>query len=320
MGIRLLKHHQFLFSIFLLWALLSNANTFAQSWESEFYREHILVGKIWDTEKNSWITEKQLFQELIEYDYILLGETHNNIDHHALQARVIDFLAANGRRPTIVMEMLAQESWVKQPSTWDDLAILQNQARLLNKGWPWELYIPVLESIVSHQLELVAGNIKSEDLHQWSNNIGSYTPEEVITEYWITPANFKQLKQDIVDSHCGHANEAFVNFMSRAQLQRDRIMTTSLIESKIPVVLIAGAGHVRNDYAIPMHLQNTHQQLSFISIAFISVDPELSKPIDYLDDSPNKFDILYFTPSHTNQDPCVKFRKQLKNLRDKSIR
>lgn len=318
MVIRLLKHHQFLFCLLLLWMLLVHGYTFAQSWESEFYRDHNLIGKIWDTEKDTWITQKRLFLELFEYDYILLGETHNNIDHHKLQARVLNSLITEGPKPAIVMEMLARGSWVDQPSTWNDLVVLQNQAKLLNKGWPWELYIPILETAVTYQLELVAGNIRSEDLHEWSNNIGPYTPEEVITEYWITPTSFKQLKQDIVDSHCGHANAEILEFMARAQLQRDRIMTSSLIKSKVPVVLIAGAGHVRNDYAIPMQLQNTHRQLSFISVAFISVDPNLLEPTDYLGGSPNKYDILYFTPSHTNQDPCVKFRKQLKNLQNKS--
>ena len=294
--------------------MLVISDVLAQSWESEFYRDHPLVDKIWDTHKNTWITKKRLYTELLEYDYILLGETHNNKDHHILQAHILNSMVTAGVKPTVVMEMLAIESWKDQPQLWDDLATLQYQARSKNKGWPWELYIPVLESVVTHQLELVAGNIRSKELHEWSNLIGPYTPEEVITEYWITPQSFEQLKKDIVASHCGYANASIVNFMARAQLQRDRIITSSLTNNKTPVVLISGTGHVRNNYAVPMQLQNTHRKLSYLSIAFIPVQLELIEPMNYISESPKEFDILFFTPNHTNQDPCVVFKEQLQNL------
>lgn len=293
-------------------------NIHAQDWESEFYRNHSLVGKVWDTEKDAWISDKRLLRELLQYDYILLGETHTNIDHHQLQARIIDYLVANGRKPTVVMEMLSKESWVAQPSRWSDIAELQEQAKLHNEGWPWDLYAPILESVVAHQLELAAGNIGSKALHEWSNKIGPFASKEVMTEYWVTTSSYEQLKQEIVESHCGHANAAFVDFMARAQLQRDRIMASSIVNRKSPVVFIAGAGHVRNDFAVPMQLLNSHHKVSYLSVAFIEVHPELSVPTNYLDDGLNKFDVLYFTPSHSNQDPCVKFRKQLQNMQNKS--
>ena len=297
---------------------IENCNALAQDWESEFYRAHPLVGKIWDTEKNTWITEKRFYRELLEYDYILLGETHYNVDHHRIQAQILNFLVKNGLKPSIVMEMLRKESWEEQPKKWSQLDELVKQAELKNGSWPWELYLPIFESTVLHQLELAAGNIGSEALHEWSNEIGPYTSEEVITEYWITPESFEQLKTDIVKSHCGHANTAFLQFMARAQLQRDRVLALSLVNQKTPVVLIAGSGHVRNDYAVPMQLFNTHRLLSYLSVAFVTVNPKLREPLEYLGDIPKKFDILYFTPSHTNQDPCEKFRKQLQILQNKN--
>ncbi len=314
MIIRLFRYYQSLLHLILLCLLLVNGNVFAQDWKSPFYREHSLVGKIWDTEKNAWITEKQLSMELLEYDYILLGETHNNADHHLLQANILNSLTAAGAKPVVVMEMLAQETWQGQPSFWADIEILKEQAKARNDGWPWELYTPILQAVVQHNLELVAGNIESKTLHQWSNKIGHYTPEEVLAEYWITSKGLKQLKRDIIESHCGYANVAFVQFMERAQLQRDSIMTTALVNSKLPVVLIAGAGHVRNNYAVPVQLLNKHHRFSYVSIAFVPVLPDLKNPMDYLDEIPKVFDILYFTPNHTNQDPCVTFRNQLQKM------
>lgn len=311
---RLLRHQRPLFFLVLLRLLLIDCSVFAQNWESPFYRDHSLVGKIWDTGKNTWITKNRLRWELLEYDYILLGETHNNADHHVLQARILNSLVVAGAKPAVVMEMLANEAWQGQPDYWTDIEILTQQAKALNDGWPWELYAPILQSVVQHQLKLVAGNIETKALHEWSNNIRLYMPKEVLTEYWITSQNLTQLKQDIINSHCGHVNAGLVQFMTRVQLHRDQVMASSLVKNRSPVVLIAGAGHVRNDYAVPMQLLRRHKRLSFISVALISVLPGLNNPEDYIDGMSKVYDILYFTPSHTDQDPCVQFRKQLENI------
>lgn len=293
---------------------------FARDWQSPFYQDHTLVGKIWDTGKSAWITDERLYTELLEYEYILLGETHNNPDHHLLQAHILNQLVAAGEKPTVVMEMLAQEAWQDQPAFWADAEWLQQQAKARNAGWPWELYIPVLQGVVQNGLELVAGNIKSRGLHAGPHNIGSGWPRKMIAQYSITAHSLRQLEHDISKSHCGYADAGFVQFMVRAQLQRDRVITSALVNSKPPVVLIAGSGHVRNDYAVPMQLLNTFRRYSFLSVALVPVRLGALSPEDYLEGVPDAFDILYFTPSHTRRDPCIQFRKQLESLQQRGIK
>ena len=318
MIIKIFRHLQLLILQFLI-CLLLNSSALAQNWVSPHFRDHILTGKIWDSGNNEWLTEQQLKLQLAEYDYILLGEVHNNVDHHILQARLLNALVVFGAKPTVVMEMLNKNSWQNQPRTWTDLTLLQEQAKIHNQGWPWKLYTPILQLIVNHQLELVAGNIASEDLQEWYKALGSYTSDEIVNEYSITYNALEQLKRDIVKSHCGYADPDFINFMVRAQLQRDNVMTTSLINNKTPVVLIAGSGHVRNNYAVPMQLVNRFHRVSYISISFIQVNTEMNDPEDYINGDPKNFDILYFTPSYTNQDPCVQYEKQLQNMQESQI-
>jgi uncharacterized iron-regulated protein len=289
----------------------------SRDWQAAFFQDHQLVGKIWDSYKNTWLTNTQFNNELLHYDYILLGETHNNPDHHQLQAEVINALVKAGTQPTVVMEMLSQKAWQNQPHIWRKASELQELAGMLNTGWPWELYTPILQSVVQNQLELYAGNIGSDELHQWANKQGHIKKNHLVKEFLFTDESFNTLTKDIIDSHCGHGDGEFVNFMASAQMQRDRIMAVSLIGKKIPVVLIAGAGHIRNDYAVPMRLRKQFKQTSYLSIAFISVQEEVIDPTAYLQDVPDLYDILYFTPSHTNQDPCEEFSKQLKNMRHK---
>ena len=319
MVIKVFRHFQSIFWLFLV-CLLVNSSATANNWASEHFRDHILVGKIWDTGNNEWLTEQQLILQLAEYDYILLGEAHNNEDHHILQAHLLDSIVASGEKPIVVMEMLDKGSWQTQPRSWTNLEQLQEQAKINNDGWPWHLYTPILQVIVKHQLELVAGNIESEDLQEWSKKLGPYTSDEIVNEFSITYNVLEQLKHDIVESHCGYANQDFVNIMVRAQLQRDYVMATSLINNNAPVVLIAGAGHVRNNYAVPMQLLNRYHRVSYISLSFIQVNPEMVEPEEYIDGDPKNFDILYFTPSYTDQDPCVQYRIQLQNMQESQNR
>ena len=319
MIIRCLKHYSLLWVLLACSLALSMNAVFARAWQSPFYQDHPLAGKIWDTGKSAWITEERLYTELSEYEYLLLGENHNNPDHHLLQAHILNRLVATGEKPTVVMEMLVQEAWQDQPAFWTDAELLQQQAEARNAGWPWKLYAPVLRSIVQNGLELVAGSIKSEILHAGSPKIESGWSRKMIAQYLITASGLRQLEHDIGESHCGYADTGFVQFMVRAQLQRDRVITSALVNSKPPVVLIAGSGHVRNSYAVPMQLLNTFRRSSFLSVALVPVRPEAFSPEDYLKGVPDAFDILYFTPSHTRQDPCIQFRKQLKNLQQRSL-
>ena len=310
-----LKH----FSNALFFLLITQGSVTAGQWEAPFFQDHELVGKVWDTHKNAWLSIKQFKLELSYYNYILLGETHNNPDHRKLQAEVINSLVALGLKPVVVMEMLSQRAWQDQPQTWGKASELQELAGMLNDGWPWELYAPILQSVVQHQLKLYAGNISSAGLRSWSNEQGTDNRADLLREYGYTNTNFENLKINIIDSHCGHVNEKLVNFMSHAQMQRDRIMTKALMDKDLPVVFIAGSEHVRNDYAVPMQLRKKFKQNSYVSVAFMSVQEGESDPQYYLQDVPALYDILYFTPSHTNEDPCVQFRKELKNMQHKQI-
>jgi len=323
------RYHQFLATLMLLALLLCSAlqaTVFAQPWLSPLFLDHPLLGKIWDSNKEAWISAEQLALEMRQYDYLLLGENHSNPDHHRLQAKLIHDLANAGQKPSVVMEMLAISSWKDQPRNWPELAPLQQMASQRNVGWEWDIYTPILEAVVQHKLDLFAGNIASKALHAGlmskENKVDAHSIQAVHKEYRIDTTALKTLERNIVESHCGHANAELIQFMTTAQLRRDHIMTSSLLEQDKPVVLIAGAGHVRNDYAISAQLLHKYRILSFMSVAFIEVQKDKQNPEDYLPknnagDLNKVFDILYFTASNTKEDPCVKFRKQLKNMQHK---
>ena len=290
------------------------SSALAKTWQAGYLQDHILAGGIWDNYKQAWISEEQFYLALNHYDYILLGEIHTHPDHHVLQAKAINAMVSAGRKPTIVMEMLSQSSWQDQPQKWHKQSELQELASMLNDGWPWDLYAPILSSVVRHQLKLYAGNISSKKLHAWSSKQIGEDIKQTYKKYSYDEVNFANLKNNIIDSHCGYANAEYIDFMSRAQMQRDHVIAQSLLEKELPVVLIAGSGHVRNDYAVPMQLRRQHNQTSYLSVIYLPVQEGVEHPQDYPQVSEQLYDVIYFTPSHTLEDPCEKYRKQLKNL------
>ena len=154
-----------------------------------YFLDHPLLGKIWDSNKEAWISVEQLAFELRQYDYLLLGENHDNPDHHRLQAKLISDLADAGQKPNVVMEMLTLNSWRDQPKIWTNLKQLQRMTSQRNTGWSWEIYTPILETIVKHGLNLFAGNIERNELHaSVKKTTSEYSMQELGKEYQINTA------------------------------------------------------------------------------------------------------------------------------------
>jgi len=59
------------------------------AWQSPHLRDHPLTGRFYAPGDASFLNEADALDRLGAVKYILLGETHDNPDHHGLQARVI---------------------------------------------------------------------------------------------------------------------------------------------------------------------------------------------------------------------------------------
>ena len=80
-------------------------------WQSDYYQDHPLVGKIYATAKKQWISEEALHNEIHHTRILLLGETHTNPDHHIGQANLIHQWMPANRNAALVMEMLTYDEW-----------------------------------------------------------------------------------------------------------------------------------------------------------------------------------------------------------------
>jgi uncharacterized iron-regulated protein len=108
--------------------------------------------------------------------------------------------------------------------------------------------------------------------------------------------------------------------MVTMQRVRDAHMAARLVEAgqQDGAVLIAGAGHVRHDYGVPVYLRYQIPGTTVLTVAFLEVSAERLEATAYADRFPRRtlpFDYVWFTPRVDDDDPCATFEEQLKKLR-----
>jgi hypothetical protein len=82
-------------------------------------------------------------------------------------------------------------------------------------------------------------------------------------------------------------------------------------------VLIAGAGHVRRDRAVPDFLVREAPGRSVRAIAFLEVSAGRDSPGDYAQEygaSPLPFDFVGFTARAPRSDPCAGMKQKIRPL------
>jgi uncharacterized iron-regulated protein len=302
------------------------------SWKSNFGRNHPLSGRIWDVSSARFIDRQSLVTRLARADFLLLGERHDNPDHHQLQAEILRSLIGLGRRPAVGFEMFGLDD---ATAIADHLAAAPNDAaglgRAVNwnkRGWPdWAMYQPIAEAALAAKLRIVATNLPLATARTMSRD-GSAALEprakrELGLDRPLSDVMFATMAADIRNAHCGYGSEESVKAMVDVQRARDAQMAHSLIAAGDPdgAILVAGAGHVRNDNGIPIHLTQKAPGKQVISIAFLEVINQKPEPQNYAQAYPNgrlPFDYVWFTPRVDDEDPCEKFKAQFEHLKKRS--
>lgn len=307
-------------------------------WRSPLLREHPLVGRIRDVAGGREITTDELATILEAADIVLLGEQHDNADHHLLQALVVQDMIAAGCRPAVAFEQLDVE---KQGAV--DAALTRRDRDAVDSataratalaeavdwkksGWPpFDEYRPLFEVALAGDLPIRAANLSRAAMghvlaHSTNGRTGEPTGKAGTTDAvpWTEEAS-ASLEADIKESHCGYADDRMVAMMIEAQRLRDATMAGVVVDALGPaaVVLVSGFGHARTDYGVPAHLRVRAPGRRVVSVAFLEVLPGLETPDDYagaLHAKQLPFDYVFFTPRADDEDPCEKFRAGLEKM------
>ncbi len=285
---------------FGLWAVSS---TVSAAWANTVGAQVLppanpLVDRVWDVRAQAFVTQDALFQRAAQARYVLLGEQHDSAEHHARQLAMLRALSERGVRASLAMEQLDTKYQAAldraQMAGVHDAEALADAGQLNRKGWRWPFYRDLMAHAAAQGWPLRAANLSRGEAR--AIVLGSAPPPVAA----LDDVQQSAMESDVVQGNCGHRPAAPVlQGMVHAQRARDARMAEVLNAARAPVVLIAGAGHVRRDRAVPRYLAQPEQALV---VAYTEVREGVTQPTDY--DSAG-FDFLWFTPPTPRADPCV---------------
>lgn len=291
-----------------------------RTWVSPLHRDHPLVGKIWAGRAGRFVDEASLDDAMTGADLVLLGEVHDNPDHHLLQARFIRTIVAGGRRPALALEMLTSElqpavdaARARTPREPENLAPVWKQG-----GWPdYDLYRPVLAAGLEAGLPIVAANLPRDEARALvMKGIGAADPAlrgRLERGPVLPPDAVAALRKEMMDSHCGELPAAMMDPMILAQRARDATMADRLAAAARQSgggILITGNGHATAS-DVPSWLAQDAPGRKIVAVALVEVDPAEKAPADYVVEfgkGPFPYDYAVFTPATRREDPCEKLR------------
>jgi uncharacterized iron-regulated protein len=277
---------------------------------------HPLSGRIWDTRARDWISTTELEHRLARARHVLLGEVHDNAEHHRLRRDLLAALVRDGRRPAIAMEQFDREHQPALQRAQNEPAFapesLKTAGRVDAQGWNWSYYEPIVRLALDHRLPILAANLSRADAFRVSTQgaaavLGAAAVSELHLEQPLPDAVRRKLEQVIEDGHCGEAPRNILPGMVAAQRARDAIMAHTL-QAHAPAVLIAGNGHVRRDFGVPYYLARYPQGDDVLAVGFIEVDAAKPAPTDYVTVGAPEYDYTVFTPRAPRPDPCKTLR------------
>jgi uncharacterized iron-regulated protein len=297
-------------------------------WSTDVFRDHALVGRIWLPAEHRFADAQAVMAMLAGTTFVLLGEKHDNADHHRIQAWLVQALLRRGRRPAVAFEMFTtdqsealQSHLAAHPRDANGIAAAVDWVK---SGWPdWQMYRPIAQAALDVGVPVLAANPSRLTVRRVAREglkaLASETRRHLGLDEPLPAAMIEAMRAEVIESHCGMIPEAMTGGMVDAQAARDAHMANVMARAGAEpggdgVVLIAGDGHVRTDRGVPWHLRRLALGRSIAAVGVFEVREGESDPVDYLEqrDAADAFDVLWFTPRVDDRDPCEKFAPQLK--------
>jgi uncharacterized iron-regulated protein len=275
--------------------------------------DHPLVGRLWDPAAAAFIDEDQLRQRAARAEVLLLGETHDNPEHHRLQRRML-LMSRNGAAPPA---LLMEQFDVDQQPAIDEAVKNGTDLKSLLRGWDWSQYRELLAAAKSAGMPLRAANLPRANLRPVvREGYGSLAAGEMarlgLDAAW-DDAREKFMLKAIEGSHCGKITPQLRVGLVRAQRLRDATLAdTALANIDHGVVFILGRVHARYDVGVPLYLEARRPGTRVLSIGLVEVSSGRTEPTQYETEragSAAPHDLIWFTPRVERPDPCLAFGK-----------
>ena len=300
-------------------------------WQSPLLRDHPLVGRIVDASTDDDTSRAMLERRLRGARTAILGEVHDNPDHHRIQAQLLAaFAQGREKPPAVVFEMIPTtmqkrlDMILKLPEV--DADMVFDAVRWDDSGWPSrDLYRPIMEQVLRLRAPIIAAGLPRKDIRPVSRNglDAALSKEEqaALQLAPLPPTLLNALTREIVKSHCDMIPEDVARRMSAVQRLRDALLAKGMREGfqrQGSAVLITGDGHARKDRTVPLYLRRYGDVPAPLVVWQAEARKDARTLTDLMPDdaSPAQVaDVIIVTPRAKRKDPCEQFARFMKKKR-----
>jgi len=257
-----------------------------------------VVGEIRDLHSGQAVTPQALIAALTKSSRLIVGEQHDNRDHHELQLWLLQSLGERRPQGSLLLEMLTPD---QQPRV-DEVRHAATPPKDLpeslawQSGWEWDLYGPIVRFALAQPYPLLAANLDVPEVR------AIYVNPPTLSGSRSNASSVRdELLKQVSDSHCGLLPASQMPAMLAVQQQRDRRMAERLLAAPEPSVLFAGAFHARKDVGVPIHLLDLGASAAPTVLMLAQQGSEVTSQMA---------DYVWYTPDMPTPDYCEQMRKQ----------
>jgi uncharacterized iron-regulated protein len=218
--------------------------------------------RLYDLQRKDVVSDTAAIERLKAARIVLVGEHHNNPDHHQAQLKVIQMLHKVGHKVAVGLEMFRRDSQ-KALNQW--VAGQTSEAHFKpiymdNWNYDWGLYGPIFNYARKNRIPMVGLNVSRKITAQVAyNGFESLNKAQKGALEGITcnvTPQYREFINKAYGAH-GHGNMIFDRFCE-AQLVWDTTMAVYAIDyleqqPDAVLVILAGSGHARK-LGIPTQL------------------------------------------------------------------
>lgn len=267
------------------------------------------------------------FERLVGVDVVVIGEVHDNADHHVFQGEVIEAV----QPAAVVFEMLGEDQATVANGTFATSDDLAEALAWRGSGWPeFELYRPIFWSLarygwVAHPpfpaeeaLWGAAGSSvpvpfaarvygaevsRTEARLVFESDVAAVFGEGADRfglDLEVSPEAQAEREAGQLAAHCGALPAEILPGFVAAQRLRDARLAAAVLRALEdvggPVVVITGNGHARTDWGVPFLLRGAAPDVAVVSIGQMEVERGAVP-----------FDMWRITAGVVRDDPCAGF-------------
>lgn len=255
-------------------------------------------GRILDLQSGQALSSHALVERLVQAPRVVVGEQHDNRDHHMLQRWLLQALAEQRAQGSLLLEMLTPQQQPKVDAVRQLPALPKDLPGALDwsPGWDWDLYGPVVEFALPQPYPVLAANLDRTEIQRIYRQMplveGERSNSSVVKE---------KLLGQIRESHCGLLPESQMPAMLAVQQQRDRRMAEQLLKAPTPALLFAGAWHGRKDVGVPLNVRDLAANEAPVVLMLAEEGSDVTSAMA---------DYVWYTPVTPPQDYCAQMREQ----------